>query len=416
MSKLPPFNPLAPAHCRDPYPAYRHYRLVDPVHCATGNSAAENNSWYLFRHADNMALLRDSRAGVDSATPTKSPEFAPELPVMDMRSPYEIMATNMMLLRDPPDHTRLRTLVGKAFTPRTIANLDTRIHSVTDYLLDQVADQGKMDMIADLAFPLPMIIIAELLGIPSTDRDLMRTWSVTFSTALDRVREEDAERVFTAANISAMEFTSYFEDLINERRRAPEEDLISGLLAAHDAGDRLDTEELVSMSFLLLAAGHETTVNLIGNGTLALLQNQDQLDLLIQQPELMASAVDEFLRYDAPVQLTDRTIFEDIKLNGVLIRKGDWVTCLLGAANRDPAVFAEPDRLDVQRANGNNHLAFSSGIHYCLGAPLAKLEGKIAFGRLLERMPDLELAVPAADLTWRDGVVFHGVDALPVKF
>lgn len=408
MENLPPFDPWAVGLNRNPYPIFQHYRSIEPIHRATDNGEQGGDNWFLFRHADNAALLRDSRVGVESRNSVEIPEgYVP--------SPYEIMATNMMLLRDPPDHTRLRKLVTKAFTPRTITNLDERIDKVTDYLLDEVADRGEMDVIADLAYPLPMIIIAELLGMPAEDRDLMRGWSVDFSTALDRVRDENAERIFGAASKSAVEFTTYFEALIEERRRTPQDDLISGLLAAHDEGDRLDTTELVSMCFLLLAAGHETTVNLIGNGTLALLQNRDQLDLLKQQPELMASAVDELLRYDPPVQLTDRTAFEDIELDGRLIRKGDWISFVLAAANRDPAVFAEPDRLDIQRSP-NPYLSFGGGIHYCLGAPLAKLEGKVAFGQLLERMPDLELAVPADELVWRDGVIFHGVDALPVRF
>lgn len=314
-----------------------------------------------------------------------------------------------MLVRDEPDHTRLRALVHKAFTPRLVENLRSRIETLTEQFLDRVAGNGRMDVIRDYALPLPSTIIAEMLGVPPSDRDRFLRWS----TAVIDLRMRGGV-TFLKGVPSAFAFIRYIRDLIKLRRERP--DLISALVAAEEQGDKLSEDELVGMIFLLLVAGYETTVNLIGNGTLALLDNPAEMEILRTQPSQMESAVEELLRYDSPLDLaTERFARCDIEIAGVTIPRGAIVFAALASANRDRQQFERPDELDLGR-DPNHHLAFGKGIHYCLGAPLARLEGQIAFTTLLRRFAELRLAVPRDALRWRTSLSLRALQALPIEF
>ena len=315
-----------------------------------------------------------------------------------------------MLTVDPPDHTRLRSLVHKAFTPKMIRELQGRMDEICNNLIDNVQAEGSMDFILDFALPLPITVIAELLGVPHSDQDKFRYWTQTI--VMDGVKNPGTERIATAV----LEFIMYFHELFDKRRAEPADDLISSLVQVEEAGDKLDQQELISMVFLLLVAGHETTVNLIGNGTLALLQNPDQMRKLQAQPELMESAVEEMLRYDGPVGVsTMRWALEDVEWYGQTIPAGDMVVASLLGANRDPQVFENPDTFDIARTP-NRHIAFGHGIHYCLGAPLARLEGVVAFETLLKRLPQLQLDINVDEIEWNETVLLHSMKSMPVRF
>jgi cytochrome P450 len=316
---------------------------------------------------------------------------------------------NTMLSSDPPEHTRLRNLVSKAFTFKAVESLRPRIQQVVDELLDAVEGKDQMDVIWDLGYPLPVIVIAEMLGVPAAQRDTFKRWSDDIVATLGgpMVTADVQERGRTAA----IEMADYFRVVIAERRKHPQEDLLSALVAAEERGDVLSEEELLATCILLLAAGNETTTNLIGNGTLALLRNPDQLRLLREQPEWIESAVEELLRYDGPVQGTARVALEDIEIGGTLIKQGQIAMCMLAAANRDPAQFARPEVLDVTRQE-NRHIAFGFGIHFCLGAPLARAEGQIAFSTLLRRFPKIMLADEEPPYTGT--FILRGLKSLPI--
>jgi cytochrome P450 len=315
------------------------------------------------------------------------------------------------LFVDPPDHKRLRGLVSKAFTPRLIEQMRGRVQAVADALLDRVQEKGAMDLIDDYAYPLPITVIAELLGVPADDRYKFREWAVT--AASGNRTQEYTEKVLVP---HMRAFTDYLRAMFEEKRKNPEDDLISALVRAEEAGDKLSEDELLGTLFLLLVAGYETTVNLIGNGTLALLQHPDQLQKLRNDPSLIKGAIEELLRYDGPFEIsTERIAREDVIIGETLIPKGEVVMTVIAAADRDPERFSEPDTLKVTRV-GNKHLAFGKGIHYCLGAPLARMEGQIAIGTLLRRMPNLRLKGSPESLTWRPGLIFRGLQGLPVEF
>jgi cytochrome P450 len=356
--------------------------------------------WALSRYDDAAMMLRDPRFGRRGFQQ-----------ILESRFGRQGLGQSM-LFQDPPDHTRLRTLVNKGFTPRVIEGMRGRIQQVVDSLLDQVKAAGHMDVVADLAYPLPVIVICEMVGVPAEDRDKFREWSYAIARSLDAIAVPN-EELARRANEAQDALTGYFGRLVEERRRAPRPDLLSALIAAEEAGDRLSTEELFATGILLFIAGHETTVNLIGNGTLALLRNPDQMQRLRAEPGLIASAVEELLRYDSPVQRTGRLLYEDVTISGKTIPKGSIAVALIGAANRDPAHFPDPDRLDIARTD-NRHLAFGWGIHFCLGAPLARLEGQIAFSTLLQRFPKLALA--GEQIEYRETSTLRGLRALPVTF
>jgi cytochrome P450 len=369
-----------------------------PIHKAVLPMGSE--AWVVTRYDEARAALNDARLSKDSlGARTLLNSFAtnPQTVGQDALAAH-------MLSSDPPDHTRLRKLVTKAFTARRIEGLRGRIQEITDALLDEMADGGTVDLLDVFAFPLPITVISELLGVPEADRDSFRIWS---NTMVSTGPIEDSRAAGQA-------MTEYLTKLANDKRAEPSDDLLSALVQASDDGDQLSQIELTSMAFLLLIAGHETTVNLIGNGLLALLRNPDQFTALRADRSLLPNAIEEFLRYDGPVNLaTFRFTTEPIELGGAVIPANEFVMISLCAANRDPRHYVDPDRLDVTRKSG--HLAFGHGIHFCLGAPLARMEAEIAFNGLLDRFSDIQLAVPFDELTWRPSTLMHGLTNLPVR-
>jgi len=396
------FDLVSPAVRRNPHPVYAQMRAEAPV-ARLAHAEMGEHPWLLTRYNDCVNLLKDDRF-------TKDYRRRPGFNVADRGMEAAAMLNRHMLTVDPPDHTRLRGLVHKAFTPKMVNELSGRIQEITDDLIDQIQHQHSTDFIKDFAFPLPVTVIAELLGVPTTDRDKFREWSQTI--VIEGVKGTNPDKVATMA----LEFMMYFHEMFDKRRAEPKDDLISGLVQIEEAGDKLEPQELISMVFLLLVAGHETTVNLIGNGTLTLLNHPDQMQLLRANPDLIQSAVEEMLRYEGPVGASSmRWAMEDVELHGQVIPAGDMVLASLLAADRDPAVFENPDTFDITRQN-NKHIAFGSGIHYCLGAPLARLEGAIAINTVLRRLPNLKLAVNPDELEWGDTVLLHGLRSMPVAF
>jgi cytochrome P450 len=398
------FDYRDPAFQADPYPVYAQLREHEPI---AYREEGPDRSFWLTRHQHALALLRDPRF---SAAREIGGLQEPSVPLKFQRLGQ--MLGRMMLNNDEPDHMRLRGLVNKAFTPRVVERLRPRIASIVDGLLGAVMTRGRrrMDVIQDLATPLPVMVIAELLGIPVSDQGKFKIWSDDIAVVLDgSVRPAGLPK----AADSAGELSDYLRSVIAQRRRQPREDLISRMIGARDRNDALSDDEMVSNCILLLLAGHETTTNLIGNGALALLRHPDQLKQLREQPELAPAAVEECLRYDAPVQLTSREPFEDVELFGTKFPKGIEIDVIIGSANRDPARFQDADRFDIGRRE-SGHLAFGHGSHFCIGAPLARLEGEIALGRLAARLP--ALALDTEEPTWRPGLVLRGLQALPVSF
>lgn len=383
----------------DPYPMYRTLQATTPV-------MWDGGSWQITRYADVHAALRDSRMLAGRINPDE--EWLAETGL----GPLFHAHSKMMLFSDPPDHTRLRSLASKAFTPRVVEGMRERIQGLVDDLLDQVQATGRMDIVADLAYPLPVTVIAEMLGVPLDRREQFKHWSDGIAGFIGGTTGPQEEMMRHALQ-SVLEMTDYFLALAAERRAHPRNDLLSALALAEEQGDRLTGEELVANCILLLVAGHETTTNLIGNGVLALLNHPEELARLREHPELIGTAVEEILRYDSPVQGTSRKAAVDLELGGQQIQAGQFVSLMIGAANRDPAQFSEPDRFDIGRRE-NRHLSFSHGAHFCLGAPLARLEGQIALGTIVRRLPDLRLATDTIE--WRDNYTLRGARALPVEF
>jgi cytochrome P450 PksS len=400
---------FGPAFKANPYPTYAHLRQTLPV--CPRPTAGDKSLWFVTRYTDVAALLRDHQRFVKDIRNTMTPSERAHLPpTPDLVQ----LLSNHMLNLDPPDHTRLRTLVNKVFTANVVSQMAGRIETIAYTLLDRVQARERIDLIDDFAFPLPITVIAELLGIPPRDRARFRSWSDAFVTPTANLQRSTNKYLKTRRLME--DFTGYMRQTFAERRSQPRADLISHLLAVEEQEDRLAEEELFSMMILLIVAGHETVVNLIGNGVLALLQHPDQMALLREQPSLMDSAVEEILRYDGPVErATMRFAAGDVKIGDQTIHRGDAVSLVLAAADRDPAQFTEPDRFDITRAN-NRHLGFGLGIHYCLGAALARLEGKIAFEVLLERLPHLRLAVAPETLKWRTVPILRGVQHLPLMW
>ena len=393
------FNPMAPDFVADPYPMYHRLRAEDPVH------RSPLGFWVLTRYADVIAMLRDPRL-------TKEPIAAFVAARFGMAVPPPGLGLSM-LDRDPPDHTRLRGLVSKAFTPRALEALRPGIQQIVNGLLDAVERRGSMDLIEEFAYPLPVRVICEMLGVPVRDHERFKQWGLDIARGLDAIMLPPDSEVGKRSITGRRALADYFRELIAERRAAPREDMLSALIAAEEAGDKLNEEELLATCILLLVAGHETTVNLIGNGTLALLRHPAELRKLRERPALIATAVEELLRFDGPVQRTARIPSEDITLGGQTIGKGEMVMPFLGAANRDPVQFPDPDRLDITRAD-NRHIAFGMGIHFCLGAPLARMEGQIAINTLLARLPRLALATDRP--RFRQSLTLRGLETLPVSF
>jgi cytochrome P450 len=384
------------AFYQEPHAVYQRLREEGPVRPASLYRGL--TVWLVTRYAEAKTLLADPRLSKDSA---RALELFPEGTAGALASSLSAH----MLTSDPPDHTRLRKLVSKAFTARTVARLRPRIEQITGELLDGMAAAGSVDLLESFAFPLPIAVICELLGVPDSDRDKFRAWSSPFVAAAS----EDEMRT------AHEELTAYLNALVANKRLTPGEDLLSELVQVSDEGDRLSQDEVVSMAFLLLVAGHETTVNLIANAVLALLDNPEQMTALRADPSLLPNAVEEFLRFEGPINIaTVRFTTEPVLVGDVEIPADEFVMISLLSANRDAERFADPDRLDITRAPGG-HLAFGHGIHYCLGAPLARLEGEIALGRLLDRFPELELDTEPATLEWRISTLIRGLHTLPVR-
>jgi hypothetical protein len=397
----PLFNPLSPDVIANPYPYYHRLRTLDPVH------RSPLGVFVASRHADVGFVLRDKRFGKDFVG-RMTRRFGPQ--VLD--EPVYRSMRHWMLQLDPPDHTRLRGLVVKAFTARRVEDMRPRIQEVVDRTLDRVEPRGRMDLIADFALRLPVTVICDMLGIPEEDHEMIFSGARAGGRLLDPVPLSRAE--IDRANNDNLATAAYFHNLFELRRRQPGDDLTTQLVHAEEEGHKLTNEELTANVILLFGAGHETTVNLIGNGLLALYRNPDQLRLLKENPTLIANAVEELLRYDSSVQLTGRTALEDVSVGGVDIAGGESVLCLLGAANRDPGVYADPDRLDIARPN-IRPMSFGGGIHYCLGAQLARIEGEIAINALLRRLPGLKLD-DAERPDWRQTFVLRGLNTLPARW
>jgi cytochrome P450 len=397
------FNPRDPAFIANPYPAFRKLRETMPVWRSPFGRT------FLTRYEDSSLLMRDRRLGKDYTEPEALiRRFGPTA----LQEPAVVELSHMMLMRDPPDHTRLRGLVTKVFTARKIEEMRPGIHAITDRLLDKVAARGEMDAVRDLAFPLPVLVICELLGIPEEDRARFVTATASGAALLNPVppTREELDR----ANEGTLATGAYFEGLFEQRRNEPRDDLLTLLVRAEEAGDRLTTEELRANVTLLFAAGHETTVNLIGNGIWSLQTNKSQWAAIRDDPSLIPNAIEEILRYECPVQAVARTVAEPIEFGGEAFTKGDLIVALIGAANRDPEVFPEPDRLDVTRER-LKPLSFGGGIHFCIGAQLARIEAEVVFSTLLRRMPDLMLVEPEAP-KWRESFTLRGLTTLPAKW
>jgi cytochrome P450 len=397
------FDVRDPAFLANPYPVFKQIRAAAPVW------KAPFGRWFLTRYDDCNLLLRDRRFGKDYVDPEAlMRRFGPTAP----QDSAVIELSHMMLMRDPPDHTRLRGLVTKAFTARRIEALRERVRDIANNLLDEVIPQGRMEAIRDLAFPLPVLVICELLGIPELDRSRFTSGSSAGVALLNPTPPTRAE--LDAANAEADASSGFFEALFELRRREPQDDLITQLVQAEDGGDRLSTIELRANVRLLFGAGHETTVNLIGNGLWSLLTHPDQWQLLREDPSLIPNAIEEILRFESPVQAVARTVAEPLELHGVTLEKRELVVGLLGAANRDPEAFEDPDRLDITRKDVRS-LAFGGGIHFCLGAQLARIEAAVVFETILQRIPDLRLLEPGRPKR-RPSFALRGVTELPVAW
>jgi cytochrome P450 len=403
----PRLNPLEnPALLANPYPLYTMLRQSNPVFRLPIPVETGAGVWLLTRHAEVELALRDRRFSADRARSDVARLHAERLPSAFFGGPGGLRT---LLLMDPPDHTRVRALVSKAFTPRRVAGLAAHIERLVAELLDAaLARGGEFDLIRDLAEPLPAIVIAELLGVPPQDHRAFKQWSSALIEAIPQAPFGNAADVDRKVEV----ILRYLRGVIAERRREPRDDLISAMIEAQEERDALTEQELLSLSFLLLLAGHETTTNLIGNGTLALLRHPGELERLRAQPALLENAIEELLRYDSPVQATARVATEDVALGEQVVSKGAIVLCGIGAANRDPAVHPDPDRLDVGRAE-IRHLSFGLGAHFCLGASLARLEGRHALAALLERCPGLRLA--SEEVAYRANFVLRGLRSLPVR-
>jgi len=393
------FNPMNAELRSDPYPFYARLRSKDPFHrCRAADG------WVLSRYEDVLSVLRDPSYSADERNYRRFSSFVRRLRNAGLRDPYADDRGSMLRL-DPPDHTRLRGLVAKAFTPRAVERMRARIDAILKELLDSRPARGPMELVTELAAPLPVRVIAEMLGIPPEDHERFRSWSNEVVRSLGDGKLEDRR----AAQRAGEELERYLEAIIAARRAAPREDLISALVAAEEAGDRLKRNELLSTLTLLLVAGNETTTNLISNATLALLRNPDQLEILRRAPEKVPGAIDELLRYDSPVQMTSRVACSDRELAGHRIQRGQQVILLLASANRDPDAFTDPDRLDVTRSDVR-HVAFSHGIHFCLGAQLARLEAGLALEALISRFPSFKLL--PQDIPWGSNTILRGPRAL----
>ena len=382
------YHPGSDEVLADPYDLYEQLRLKDPIH-----RMRLINAWAVSSYRDVDAILRDHARFSNQGLPTDT---------------YVRIGPLGMLVLDPPDHTRLRALVSRAFTPKSVAALQPKAEQIADDLLHTIEGQPRFDLMNAFAFPLPVIVIAQMLGVHTEDLDRFKAWSNLISLSIEPILDDENIK---RARQARVELEAYFEEIIAQRRRKPQADLTSDLVAAEEAGDHLTHAELVTTLILLLVAGNETTRNLIGNGMLALLKNPDQFQRLRRQPDLLDLAIHEFLRYDPPVQIDRRIALEDVEIRNKRIRAGQPIFSLIGAANRDPAVFSDPNTLDIGRKK-TSHLSFGRGIHYCLGASLAVMEAKVAFAALLKRYASIRLN---AEPVRRHQITLRGLNELWVE-
>jgi cytochrome P450 len=395
------YDPRRPEVVADPYPAFERLRDEDPVHWSE-----VLGGWVLTRYTDVRAALSDPRLSADRITPF----LARRMPTASEAVVTLLHRVGLwVVFTDPPLHTRLRSVLGRVFTGRAIELRRPRVEAIVAGLLERAAAAGEIDLIRDFAYPLPVTVIGDLLGVPPQDHERLKAWSDELATFVGSSLTA-ADRYERAAR-GVAEMHEYFEHVVARRREAPADDLVTALLAAEERGDALTEPELVASCVLLLFAGHETTTNLIGNGALALLRDPTAARTWREAPALTASAVEELLRYDGPTAAMVRIAREDLPIDGRMVRRGDRLFLMINAANRDPRQFTEPERLDLRRAD-NRHLAFGHGIHFCLGAPLARLEGQIALPALLARFPKLALRPDAPE--WLESLVFRGMRSLPV--
>lgn len=391
---------LDPEILADPYPLYRRLREVDPVHWDPYLSA-----WVVTRYRDVVFVLQHFSA---RATPTPDQLTAMGL---EQLNPAARLMVRQMLFLDPPAHGRVRGLAARAFTPRRVEELRGHIAEITERLLDAAEPRGRMDVIADLAGPLPAIVAAELMGVPTEDHEQLKSWTTDFAEILGNFQQNPDHVPRVLAAVEGL--TGYFRDAVRRRRPAPDAGLIGAMLDAELDGDRLSEDEVIANCIITLVGGQETTTNLIGNGVLALMLHREQFDRLLEEPALIPSGVEELLRFESPSQHTFRIAPDDIEIDGRIIRKGQATIVAMGAANRDPDRFPDPDRLDIARRD-NRHVAFGWAAHFCFGAPLARIEGQVAFEALLRRMPGLTL--DDGPLAWRTNLGLRGLTALPVLF
>ncbi|WP_427166650.1 cytochrome P450 [Streptomyces sp. C1-1] len=395
------FDPWDAAFLADPYPAYAELRATGRVHYFEAT-----DQWLVPHHADVSALLRERRLGRTYLHRFDHEDFGRTAPPPE-HEPFHTLNDHGMLDLEPPDHTRIRRLVSKAFTPRTVERLKPYVGDLAGRLVDRLVEEGGGDLLTDVAEPLPVAVIAEMLGIPEADRAPLRPWSADICGMYELNPSEETARKAVQASV---EFSDYLRELIAERRREPGDDLISGLIAAHDEGDRLTEQEMISTAVLLLNAGHEATVNATVNGWYALFRNPGQLAALRADHSLVPTAVEELMRYDTPLQLFERWVLDDIEIDGTVIPRGAEIAMLFGSANHDPEVFRDPERLDLTRAD-NPHISFSAGIHYCIGAPLARIELAASMTALLRKAPTLSLT---EEPKRKPNFVIRGLEGLSV--
>lgn len=405
-SPLDSINLASPQFKANPFPVYAQLRAEMPVYRMTLNRPTNNPLWIITRYQDVSFVLKDERFVKDR----KNALLPDQRPKAGWRPGFFHMMDNNMLAMDAPDHTRLRSLVHKVFTPARVEQIRLHVEQLADELLDKATKNKHFDLIEHYALPIPLTVICEVLGVPAEDQAKIHGWKKSIMSSVS----QPVQRL--SRFLSFIGFLNYIRNLCHKRRVDPQDDLISALAKADENGEMLSDEELQGMVILLLVAGHETAVSLISNGTLALLEYPDQFDLLRQNPTLIKSATEEILRYYPPIETaTDRYAREDVTIEGVAIPRGGQVRAVIASANHDPSQFENPDTLDLRREN-NKHLSFGQGIHYCIGAPLARLEGHIAFNTLLARMPNLRLDVPLDALQWRSGLTFRRLETMPVTF
>ncbi|MGW0853837.1 cytochrome P450 [Streptomyces sp. NPDC002690] len=396
------FDPWSPAFVADPYPAYAALRAAGRVHWFE-----PTRQWLIPHHADVSALLRDRRLGRTYLHRFTHEEFG-VTPPPAAHEPFTTLNGQGLLDLEAPDHTRIRRLVSKAFTPRTVERLAPTVRRLAAELVDAFVAEGGGDLLAAVAEPLPVAVIAEMLGVPESDRALLRPWSAAICGMFELNPSEETAR---AAVTASTEFSAYLRELIAVRREKPGEDLISGLIAAHDEDERLTEQEMISTCVLLLNAGHEATVNTTVNGWRTLFHHPGQLAALRADHGLLSTAVEELLRYDTPLQMFERWVLDDIEIGGTVVPRGSEVALLFGSANRDPERFTDPDTLDLARPD-NPHVTFGAGIHYCLGAPLARIELAASFDELLRKAPGMRLV---EEPLWHPGYVIRGLKGLHVE-